>query len=430
MAEAFVLGQVRTPRGKGSARGALAAIAPGELVRQLIAALVARGLAPDAIDDVVLGCASQLDAQGGNLARAAALAAGLGDRAGGTMINRFCASGLEAVAIAAARVRAGDCELVLAGGVESVSQVPLFADRGPWWRDGVGRLHMGIAADLAATVDGTARATLDAYAARTRARARAADAAGRLHAWTVPVRAADGAIALARDELLDYAPTADQLAALPSAFAELGASGQDALALAHAPGLATLRHDHTRASSPPLADAAALLVIGTAEAAARHGLTPRARVVAAASVAADPVAMLTAGQHAIERVLRPRRPGRPRPRGDRVRRGLRRAVRAARARSRPRPGAPQPRRRHPGAGPRLRRDRRDPGWQRGGEPGGGRRPRARSRGGERRRRRRQRGLVRRPVMAGARSGWSDLRDDDRGDLHDDDRARRIVDGLC
>ena len=132
MAEAFVLGQVRTPRGKGSARGALAAIAPGELVRQLIAALVARGLAPDAIDDVVLGCASQLDAQGGNLARAAALAAGLGDRAGGTMINRFCASGLEAVAIAAARVRAGDCELVLAGGVESVSQVPLFADRGPW----------------------------------------------------------------------------------------------------------------------------------------------------------------------------------------------------------------------------------------------------------------------------------------------------------
>jgi|JI10StandDraft_1071094.scaffolds.fasta_scaffold05400_12 acetyl-CoA C-acetyltransferase len=303
MAEAFVLGQVRTPRGKGSARGALAAIAPGELVRQLIAALVARGLAPDAIDDVVLGCASQLDAQGGNLARAAALAAGLGDRAGGTMINRFCASGLEAVAIAAARVRAGDCELVLAGGVESVSQVPLFADRGPWWRDGVGRLHMGIAADLAATVDGTARATLDAYAARTRARARAADAAGRLHAWTVPVRAADGAIALARDELLDYAPTADQLAALPSAFAELGASGQDALALAHAPGLATLRHDHTRASSPPLADAAALLVIGTAEAAARHGLTPRARVVAAASVAADPVAMLTAGQHAIERVV-------------------------------------------------------------------------------------------------------------------------------
>ncbi len=303
MPEAFVLAQLRTPRGKGSAKGALAAIAPGELVRQLLATLVARGVEADAVDDVVLGCASQLDAQGGNLARAAAIAAGLGARAGGTMINRFCASGLEAVAIAAARVRAGDCELVIAGGVESVSQVPLFADRGPWWQDGVGRLHMGIAADLAATVDGTPRAALDDYAGRTRARARAAAAAGRLHAWTVPVRAADGAVALDRDELLDYAPTAAQLAAQPPAFAELGAGGQDALALAHAPGLAAICHDHTRASSPPLADAAALLVIGTAAAAARHGLAPIARVVGAASVAADPVAMLTAGQAAIVEVL-------------------------------------------------------------------------------------------------------------------------------
>ena len=281
MPEAFVLGQVRTPRGKGSARGALAAIAPGELVRQLLVSLLARGVEADAVDDIVLGCASQLDAQGGNLARAAAIAAGLGAHAGGTMINRFCASGLEAVAIAAARVRAGDCELVIAGGVESVSQVPLFADGGPWWQDGVGRLHMGIAADLAATQDGTPRAALDRYAAATRAKARAAATAGRLDAWSVPIRAADGAIALAHDELLGYAPTDADLAALAPAFAALGADGQDALALAHRPAVAAIRHDHTRASSPPLADGAALLLIGDGATAARLGLAPIARVVAA-----------------------------------------------------------------------------------------------------------------------------------------------------
>jgi acetyl-CoA C-acetyltransferase len=303
MRDAFVLAQVRTPRGKGSARGALAAIAPLELVRQLIVALRDRGLPADAVDDVMLGCASQLDAQGGNLARAAALVAGLSPRTSGVMINRFCASGLDAVAMAAARVRAGDVDCVLAGGVESVSQVPLFADRGPWWQTGAGRVHMGIAADLAATLDAAPRAALDDYAAATRARARAADVAGRLHAWTVPVRAADGTVALDRDELLGYAPTAAELAALPPAFAQLGADGRIALALAAAPSLTAIAHDHTRASSPPLADGAALLLLGDAPTAARLGMTPLARVVAATAVADDPIAMLTAGQLALERVV-------------------------------------------------------------------------------------------------------------------------------
>ena len=302
MRDVFVLAQVRTPRGKGSARGALAAIAPLELLRQLIVALRERGLPADAVDDVVLGCASQLDAQGGNLARAAALVAGLSPRTSGVMINRFCASGLDAVAMAAARVRAGDVDCVLAGGVESVSQVPLFADRGPWWQTGAGRVHMGIAADLAATLDAAPRAALDDYAAATRARARAAEVAGRLHAWTLPVRAVDGTVALHRAELLGYAPTAAELAALPPAFAQLGAE-QDPLALAAAPSLTAIAHDHTRASSPPLADGAALLLLGDAPTAARLGLTPLARVVAASAVADDPIAMLTAGQLALERVV-------------------------------------------------------------------------------------------------------------------------------
>jgi len=301
--DALILGGVRTPRGKGSPRGALAGVPPVELVTQLLEALVERGVARDAIDDVVVGCASQLGVQGGNLARMAALAAGLDERTGGAMVNRFCASGLDAIAGAAARVRAGDADLVVAGGVESCSQLALFADAGPWWSHPIGALHMGIAADLAATLDRTSRLTLDRYAATTRAKARAAAAAGSLGAWSVPVRGADGAIALAADELLGFAPTDDDLAALEPAFAAIGAQGQDATVLAYYPQLAVLAHDHTRASSPALADGAALVAIGNLATAERLGLTPHARIVSAVTVAGDPVAMLTAGQDAVVKLL-------------------------------------------------------------------------------------------------------------------------------
>jgi acetyl-CoA C-acetyltransferase len=305
--DVYVLGAVRTPRGKGSARGALAGISPLALVVGLCDALVERGVPRDGIDDLVLGCASQVGEQGGNLARTAALLAGLGNEVPGVTINRFCASGLDAVNIAAARVRAGDASLVVAGGVESVSRVPMFSDGGPLWTDpaigaALGSVHMGIAADIVATLEDYKRPVLDAYALRTRERARAAWADGRAARSVVPVLDEGGRVVLDRDELVDWAPTAADVAALPPAFADVGASGQDAIALLRKPWLRDfggVLHVHTRASSPALADAAALVVVGDRAAADRTGLVPRARIVATATCAGDPLIMLTAGQDAI-----------------------------------------------------------------------------------------------------------------------------------
>jgi acetyl-CoA C-acetyltransferase len=302
---AYVLAGVRTPRGKASARGALHGVTPLALTTTLLGALGARGVRAEAVDDLLLGCATQVDEQGCNLARTAALCAGW-DVPGAT-VNRFCASGLDAAGLAAARVRSGDASLVIAGGVESVSRVPMFTDRGPLYADPavmarVGSVHMGIAADLVATREGFAREALDTYALRTRAKARAAWQSGAAAASVVAV---DGPIAgrCDRDELVDYAPSAAELAALPPAFAELGASGQDDVVRARFPDVREVRHLHTRATSPPLADAAALLAIGDEAAAARLGLRPRARVVTTATVADDPVVMLTAGQSAATRAL-------------------------------------------------------------------------------------------------------------------------------
>ncbi len=297
MSDAFVLAGVRTPRGKASPRGALHGTSPLQLVTTLLGALP---VPAREVDDVLLGCATQVDAQGCNLARTAALVAGW-DVPGAT-VNRFCASGLDAANLGAARVRAGDASVVVAGGVESVSNVPMFSDRGPLYADpvvmaAVGSVHMGIAADLVATREGFAREQLDAYALGTRERARRGWASGVAASSVVPVAGCT------RDELVDHAPSAAELAALPPAFAELGAAGQDAVVRARFPELRELRHLHTRATSPPLADAAALLLLGDAAAAVRLGLRPRARIVGSFTCADDPVIMLTAGQTAVERAL-------------------------------------------------------------------------------------------------------------------------------
>lgn len=298
--EVVLAGGVRTPRGKGSPRGALAGVPPLELVTALLGALTERGLAQAHVDDVLLGCATQVDDQGANLARTAVLAAGWDCAVPGAMVNRFCASGLEAVSLAAAKVRAGQAELVVAGGVESVSRVPAFADRGPLYADPalaarVGAVHMGVAADLVATLEGFSRDQLDDYAEASRARARDAHRRGALGRALVPIAG------LARDELLDGAPDREALRALPPAFADRPA--EDALALARYPALTALHHLHTRGTSPAMADGAALLVVGTRRAVERAGLAPRARVLAATSCAVEPVIMLTAGQLALERAL-------------------------------------------------------------------------------------------------------------------------------
>ncbi|WP_035853728.1 acetyl-CoA C-acyltransferase [Cryptosporangium arvum] len=299
----FVLDYVRTPRGKASAKGSLHGVPAVELVVGLQRSLAERtGLDPEQVEDVVLGCASQVDEQGADLARTATLLAGWGDRVPGVTLNRFCASGIDAVGQTAARVRAGDLRLAVAGGVESVSRVPMFADRGPLWTDAdtvrrIGSVHMGIAADLNATIEKFTREELDAYGVETQQKAAAARAGGAFARSLVPVAGLD------HDELVRPGTTLDGLAALPPAFAGLGEGGQDAIALGAYDGVDHIDHLHTVGTSPAMADAAALLLIGDEDAARRAGLRPRARIVAAATTSVNPVVMLTAGQSAVETVL-------------------------------------------------------------------------------------------------------------------------------
>ncbi len=318
MSEAFVLDYVRTPRGKASKRGSLAAHTPVDLVVHLQRALVERNaLDVETIDDVILGCAGQVDEQGANIARTAALMAGWGDSVPGGTINRFCASGVDAVGQVAGRMRAGDLDLAVAGGVESVSRVPMFTDRGPLWGDpetirAIGSVHMGIAADLNATLDGFTRDQLDAYGLETQlkaAKARADEVFGRS---LIAVPGKDGGAGLDHDELVRPDTTLEGLATLQPAFAELGEGGQDAIALnaldrtpatGAYDGVDHIDHLHTVGTSPAMADASALLLLGTAEAAERSGLAPRARILGAASTSVNPVVMLTAGQSAVEQVI-------------------------------------------------------------------------------------------------------------------------------
>jgi acetyl-CoA C-acetyltransferase len=296
--ETFVLSGVRTARGKASPKGGLHAVTPVRLVSGLLDAIKPRlGSHAGSVDDLVLGCATQTGDQGANLARSATLLAGWDPRVPGLTINRFCASGLEAIALGASRVRAGDASLVVAGGVESVSRVQTFSDHGPLYADpevmaAAGSIHMGVAADLCATLDGIDRESCDRYAHATRDKARRAPAA--------PAIVKLPGTTLDHDENVGFQPTESELAALPALFGDLG---QDGIALARFPQLAAIQHVHTKGSSPSLADAAALVVLGDRSAAERTGLAPRARIVATASCGADSVTMLTAGQLAIERVL-------------------------------------------------------------------------------------------------------------------------------
>ncbi|MBU3750657.1 MAG: acetyl-CoA C-acyltransferase [Mycobacterium sp.] len=305
MSDALVLDYVRTPRGKASARGSLHDRTATDLLIHLEHALVDRtGLDPARVCDVIVGCASQVDEQGADIARTSALLAGWGEHVPGVTINRFCASGIDAVAHAAARLRAGDLDLAVAGGVESVSRVPLFADRGPLWTDPatiatVGSVHMGIAADLNATLEGFRREELDAYGLETQHKAAAAWAAGVFAGSVVPVGPSAHGPGLDHDELVRGQTTAAALAELPPAFAELGAEGQDAIALTAYPAVSAIEHLHTVGTSPQMADAAALLLLGTHRTAEQTGIAPRGRIVAAATTAVNPVLMLTAGQSAV-----------------------------------------------------------------------------------------------------------------------------------
>ena len=310
MTEAYVFDAIRTPRGRGKQTGGLHSVKPVSLVTGLMDELRRRnpGLDPAQIDDVVLGIVTPVGDQGGDLPRTAALAAGLPQTVAGVQVNRFCASGLEAVNLAAQKVRSGGEQLVLAGGVESMSRVPMGSDGGAWASDpetalGLGFVPQGIGADLIATLGGWSREDVDGYAATSQQRAADAWSAGRFGS-VVPVADLNGTVLLERDELVRPGTTVQTLAGLKPSFGVLGEqAGFDAVALQHYHWVEAIEHVHTAGNSSGIVDGAALVLIGGAAAGERLGLRPRARIVSAAVTGSDPVIMLTGPAPATRKAL-------------------------------------------------------------------------------------------------------------------------------
>ncbi|MFJ1601628.1 acetyl-CoA C-acetyltransferase [Streptomyces sp. NPDC088261] len=309
--EAYVYDAIRTPRGRGKANGALHGTKPIDLVVGLIHEMRARfpGLDPAAIDDIVLGVVSPLGDQGSDIARIAAVAAGLPDTVAGVQENRFCASGLEAVNLAAAKVRSGWEDLVLAGGVESMSRVPMGSDGGAWAMDpmtnlATGFAPQGIGADLIATLGGFTRRDVDEFAALSQERAATAWKEGRFQRSVVPVLDRNGLTVLDHDEHLRPGTTADTLAALKPSFAGIGeAGGFDAVVLQKYHWVEAIDHVHHAGNSSGIVDGAALVAIGSRETGERYGLTPRARIVSAAVSGSEPTIMLTGPAPASRKAL-------------------------------------------------------------------------------------------------------------------------------
>jgi len=308
--KAMIFDAVRTPRGAGKAEGgALAEVAPLELCAQLLKALPGRsGLDPETVEDVVLGCVTQVGDQGANPARIAVLHAGWPDRVAGMTVNRFCTSGLDACALAAARVQSGECGLLVGGGVESMSRVPMFSDQGAWYTDpaimkSTRFTPLGISADLLATLEGFSREDLDTLALESQRRAVKARSEGAFDRRLVPVTGPDGQVVLNADQPPRDGLTMEKLAGLPAVFAELGEKGADRRALVAFPDLDRIEHLHSPGNSPAPADGAGLVVIGSEKTGRELKLTPRARILGWASAAADPVLMLTAAEEATRQAL-------------------------------------------------------------------------------------------------------------------------------
>jgi acetyl-CoA C-acetyltransferase len=308
MTEAYIYEAIRTPRGKGKKDGSLHSVKPISLLTGLMGELQQRHQLDTAlIDDVVLGCVTPIGEQGADIAKIAALAAGWDWRVAGVQLNRFCASGLEAVNLAAQKVRSGWEDLVVAGGIESMSRVPMGSDGGAWTQDPETSLKtnfvpQGIGADLIATLDGYRREQLDAFALRSQLKAAAARAAGRFRS-VVPVRDQNGVVILAEDEFIKPNTTMDALENLQPAFAALGQMGFDSVALRQYPQLQKIDHLHTAGNSSGIVDGAALALVGSKAAGARIGLQPRARIVAAAVTGSEPTIMLAGPAPAARKAL-------------------------------------------------------------------------------------------------------------------------------
>jgi acetyl-CoA C-acetyltransferase len=309
--EAYIYDALRTPRGRGKATGSLHATKPVSLVVGLIDELRKRNpsLDPDRIEDVVLGCVTPVGDQGADIAKTAAIAAGLPDHVGGVQLNRFCASGLEAVNQASQRVRSGWEDLIVAGGVESMSRVPMGSDGGAWAMDpetnyDTSFIPQGIGADLIATVEEFSRDDVDAYAARSQERAATAQAEGRFAGSVVTVKDLNDNVVLDNDEFIRPGTTVETLGKLKPSFAAMGEMGGfDAVALQKYHWIEKINHVHTPGNSSGIVDGASLLAIGNQAVGDELGLTPRARILATAVSGADPTIMLTGPAPASKKAL-------------------------------------------------------------------------------------------------------------------------------
>jgi acetyl-CoA C-acetyltransferase len=309
--QAIVYDAIRTPRGRGKSTGSLYEVKPIDLVVGLLHELQARnpGLDPGRVDDLVLGIVTPIGDQGADLAKTAAVAAGLPDTVAGVQLNRFCASGLEAVNQAAARVRSGFEDLIIAGGVESMSRVPMGSDGGAWAMDpetafATDFVPQGVGADLIATIEGFTRSDVDAFAAESQRRAAAAQQAGCFKDSVIPVLDRNGLVILDHDEHIRPGTTVESLATLQPSFAQVGElAGFDAVALEKYHWVDAINHVHHAGNSSGIVDGAALVLVGTEEIGRELGLRPRARVLATAVTGSEPTIMLTGPAPASRKAL-------------------------------------------------------------------------------------------------------------------------------
>ncbi len=311
MREAYIYDAVRTPRGRGKKDGRLHGIRPVELLCQLIKALLDRNpsLPPEVIEDVIVGCVTQVGEQGSNLAKVAAQAAGLPDTVAGVTLNRFCASGLEAVNEAAAYIRAGIGEAFLAGGVESMSRVPMGSDGGAWYMDPQVAyeghfIPQGVSADLIATLYGYSREILDEFAVRSHRLAWQATEKGYFRKSLIPVRDILGRVVWDRDENIRPDTSVEKLSTLEPSFAWIGREGGfDAVAIQKYPIVEYINHVHHAGNSSAIVDGAALVLVGSETLAKEYGLRPRARIVSWAVVGTEPTIMLLGPAPATRKAL-------------------------------------------------------------------------------------------------------------------------------
>ncbi len=309
MTQALIYDAIRTPRGKGKADGALHSVKPVNLVAGLLTALARRSdLDTQQVDDIVLGCVTPVGDQGADIAKTAALVADWDISVAGVQVNRFCASGLEAVNLGAMKVRSGFEDLVVVGGVESMSRVPMGSDGGAWVLDPQTNLHshftpQGIGADLIATLEGFTRQDVDAFALQSQQKAARARADGSFSKSLIAVQDQNGIVLLDHDEFIRGDSTLDGLGKLKPSFEMIGQMGFDATALRVYSQVERIHHVHTPGNSSGIVDGAALMLIGSEAKGRELGLPPRARIVATAVTSTDPTIMLTGPAPATRKAL-------------------------------------------------------------------------------------------------------------------------------